>query len=179
MPYSDEQPARRSRRVAWKIEQWPAADRLAWTRAERRGGFKDDDGKAVRWRPATRKAAIGAYGRFLAHLDDSGRLDLGGEPAECVTLDTVGDYVSHLRLTVSSTTAASYLAVLELMAQAMAPAQDWGWLARMRTREQRRAEPIRNKQSKVVSQHDLLALGRDLMDLAEAVVAKTPLKAAL
>ena len=63
-------PQRRSRqaRVAWPVEAWPEADRLAWARANAAGDLLDDCGAAADWREATRHSAVGAYGRWLAHL---------------------------------------------------------------------------------------------------------------
>ena len=167
------------RRVAWPVDKWPPADRLAWVQAQQSGSFMDDDGRAAGWRPATRKAAVGVYGRLLAYLNDHQLLDAGLGPADRVTPETIGGYIVHLRLTVSSTTVATYIGQLEMMIHATAPGQDWAWLRRLQARQQQRATPIRNKRSKIVPQTDLLQLGLDLMEKAEKLPSHTPLQAAL
>lgn len=147
--------------------------------AERSGDFPDEPGAAVGWRPATRKAAVGAYGRWLAYLADHGRLDPDIGPVARMTPAAVGDYLAYLRAGRSSIALASYVGVLSLMVQAMAPESDWRWLHRLHARLRRRAEPSRNKRSRIVSSIELVQLGRDLMAYAETIATDRPLKAAV
>jgi integrase/recombinase XerD len=154
---------RTSRRVAWRPEQWPEADQEAWTRARTPAGLLDDGGDAADWRPATIRAAVGAYGRFLAFLEAQGLLDREGAPADRLTPFVLDRYVAKLRETCAPVTVASYVATLSMMVQVLAPGKDWNWVWHAHRRLKRRAEPIRNKRARVVPAADLLALGDELM----------------
>ncbi|WP_048861567.1 hypothetical protein, partial [Acidisphaera rubrifaciens] len=167
------------RRVALRPSEWPPLDQDAWARATRRGGFLDEDGDAAAWRPASRRSAIGAWGRYLAYLRQHGLLDPDQGPAARVRPEFVGAYVRHLQARCGSTTVASYLGVLEMMIRALAPGEDWTWLRRLQARLQRNAVPSRDKRRRVVPADDLLRLGMELMEAAEAMAADAPLKAAL
>lgn len=158
---------RSARRVAWLVEQWPQADQAAWARARTPGGLLDDDGDAAEWRPATIRSVLGAYGRFLAFLDDQDLLDRKGGPADRLTPAVLDRYVAVLRQTCAPITVVSYVAVLGLMVQAMAPERDWGWVWRVHGRLKRRAKPVRNKRARVVPAAGLLALGDELMRQAQ------------
>ena len=170
---------RTNRRVAWPIQNWPPVDRVAWEQAQRSGDFLDEPGAAFGWRPATHRAAIGAYGRWLAFLHDNGMLEFDHPPEARFTEPATRAYIVHLRANCSSTTVASYLGVLGMMLQAMVPGQPWAWLWRVQSRLQRQAKPIRNKRARLVPVEDLLRLGQDLMRLADVDPSGAPLTAAL
>jgi site-specific recombinase XerD len=167
------------RRVAWPIELWPEPDRLAWRQAQRTGDFLEPDGLAAAWSAATLHAAVGAYGRWLAYLNDHGGLDHGLGPGERLTPDAMRGYVTYLRIGRSSTTVASYIGVLSMMVQAMAADRDWRWLQAVQSRLRRRAEPTRNKRCRIVPVSDLLTLGLDLMAHAETTRLRSRRKTAL
>lgn len=54
------------------------------------------------------------------------------------------------------------------------PSHDWHWLSEVHRREQRLAEPARNKAARIEPQEDLLRLGCELMIQAEAVSLPPP-----
>lgn len=58
--------------------------------------------------------------------------------------------------------------MLDMVLRALAPDRDWIWLRRVTRRLLNRAEPSRNKRARVVPAADLLQLGLDLMQNAEA-----------
>ncbi len=167
------------RRVAWPVADWPRQDREAWEKARRCKGFMEDDGPASAWRPATHKAAIGAYGRWLAFLDHHDLLDVNQSPADRVTSATIGAYIDHLKITCSSVTLTSYIGILGTMIKAMVGDVDWSWLWRVQARLQKQAMPIRNKRARIVSSGELFALGEELMAKAEAMGSGPSLTAAL
>ncbi|HYI84430.1 MAG TPA: site-specific integrase [Acetobacteraceae bacterium] len=169
----------RQARVAWPVEAWPEPDRLAWARATAVGDLLDDGGAAADWREATRRSAVGAYGRWLAHLAAEGALDPAVGPAERITPEAIRRYLAVLQPACSSTTVASYIAVLAMMLQALAPEQDWAWLNRVQARLQRRATPSRDKRPRIVPAAELFAFGLDLMAEAEAAPAGGEVEAAL
>lgn len=170
-PRSDAGRTPNSRRVGWLFENWPETDRAAFEAARRPGGLLDDDGEAASWRPATVKSVLGANGRWLAYLHDQGGLDREAVPADRMTSTAIRAYVVHLQAHCASVTVASYIAVLAMMAKAMAPERDWGWLNAVQARLQRVAKPIRDKRSRIVSAADLQQLGFDLMAQADAATA--------
>ena len=176
------QPTQRNpRRVAWPVANWPREDREAWERARCRNEFMEDDGSASDWRPATHKAAIGAYGRWLAFLGDHDHLDVNQSLADRVTPATIDAYINHLKVTCSSVTLTSYIGVLGMADghQAMVPDRDWSWLWRVQARLQKQDMPSRNKRARLVSSGELLALGEELMAKAEAMGGGPSLAAAL
>ncbi len=170
---------RNARRVAWPVEAWPEPDRRAWARALEPAGLLDDAGAAAGWRNASRRAAVGAYGRFLAFLAARGELDPAAGPGGRVTPASVERYVAAVRATCSSVTVASYVGVLGMMIQAMVPERDWAWIWQVQSRLQRLATPSRNKRARVVPAADLVALGHDLMAEAEPLAAHAARQAAL
>ncbi len=167
------------RRVAWRVADWPAADQAAWEAAQRTGDFLEPDGAAAEWRPASIKAGLGSYGRWLAFLARHDLLDVNVGPGERVTAATIGAYIEDLRTRCASVTVASYIATLGMMIQAMEPRIDWGWFWRIHARLHRRAKPSRNKRARIVPAGDLMAFGLELMASAEALVITDPLAAAL
>lgn len=174
-------PRRRGRqaRVAWPVEAWPEPDRLAWARANTVGDLLDDGGAAADWREATLRSAVGAYGRWLAHLEAEGALDRAVGPADRVTPEAIRRYLAVLEPACSSTTVASYIAVLVMTLKTLAPEHDWTWLSQVQARLQRRATPSRDKRPRIVPAAELFALGLDLMAEAEAAPAGNAVDAAL
>lgn len=167
------------RRVAWPVLRWPQHDTNAWHSARRAGDFLSDDGAAAGWRDATVRAAIGEYGRFLAFQHEQGLLDARRGPAERMTVEALRAYVDVLQARCSSKTVASYIGILGMMIQAMAPGTDWRWLWDVQTKLQRKSKPSRNKRSKLVPSRELVRLGQDLMAQAESVTGPPAMRAAL
>jgi hypothetical protein len=64
------------------LEQWPAVDREAWTKATSPAGLMDDAGEGADWRPPTSKSRRNAYGRWLMFLYVRGQLDADEHPFE-------------------------------------------------------------------------------------------------
>lgn len=114
----------------------------------------------------TIRSVLGAYGRFLAFLDGQDLLDRDGGPTDRLTPAVFDRYVAVLRQTCAPITIVSYVAILGLMVQTMAPERDWGWVWRIHSRLKRHAKPVRDKRARVVSAATLLALGAELMQQA-------------
>jgi len=163
-------------RIALPPEQWPAADRLAWERAQKPGNPLNRPGAASTWRPATRKSVAGAYGRWLAFLAARGALapqeEVGQPAAQHITSERMYDYVEHLLTSCSTGTAANYLALLVMMGQALAPKTDWQWLQELQKQLQLGAMPVRDKRRRIVPAGELLRLGLELMATAQARTAE-------
>lgn len=84
-------------RTCLRLDQWPKADQLAWTKAitPHRGPFRMDGGR-TRNQFSIRMLASG-YGRWLGFLMQNGQLDPTEAPAERVTLERLDAYFTHLR----------------------------------------------------------------------------------
>jgi integrase/recombinase XerD len=161
-----------ARWAGWPFERWPEQDRLAWTQARDDEDLNSDPGAAADWRPATCRAAMGGYGRWLGFLDREGRLDPQTGPADRMSAANVNIYVTWLKTTCASITVANYVAILEMTIRAMAPEGDWRWLRSRQAGLLRRAVPARNKRARIVAVAELLALGEDLMVAAEAETSR-------
>ena len=154
-------------RGAIQMEDWPRADLQAWEKAQRPGNPMQSPGAARSWRAATRKSAIGAYGRWLSFLAEKGWLDVHDGITEHMTAERVRDYIDHLRASCSQGTIANYLAMLVMMAKALAPAAQWSWLQDLQKQMQFGARPVRNKRTRIVPAGELLRLGLELMKKAD------------
>ncbi|WP_137128093.1 site-specific integrase [Roseomonas sp. HF4] len=155
-------------RLSLPLADWPTTDREAYAVACRRGDPFEEGGGAAGWRPATHTARIWAYGAWLSHLQRFG-VDLDMEAAaERLTPERVREHVRTLRERCATYTVAGLLGHLLGFVLAVWPGRDWQWLSEAHRREQRFAEPVRNKAARIVPQEDLLRLGCDLMVQAEA-----------
>ncbi len=155
--------------AAIKLTDWPAADRAAYERACIPGSPFERGGAAARWRPASHKALVGAYARYLGYLAGQG-VDLTRVlPEERIAPDRMATYVRFLADRCASVTVSSYLGQLHMFARDVWPEVDWRWLCEMQAERHRMAEPVRIKAARIVPQQDLLRLGCDLMVQAENV----------
>ncbi len=130
---------------------WPQRDRDAWLNAIQDGDILDGRGLAFHWATATRKTNIQHYGRWLGFLTCQGLLDLKKNPASRVTQEMVRAYVSAMKTTIAPRTVVSSLVGLKVMMKAMAPDQNWRWLADMCNRLNRNAKPSKDKRSSMLS----------------------------
>jgi integrase/recombinase XerD len=154
-------------RLCLEPEAWPEADRTAWRLAIQTGDVLDPGGAAAGWAPSTRVGASGAYGRWLAHLAATRRLEPAVGPADRVTPEAIGPYVADLRAKHAATSVVAYLAFLVCALRAMAPERDWRWLQGIVARLKRAATPARNKRPHVVPADALFGFGLELMAAAE------------
>lgn len=153
---------------ALPVKAWPQLDQDAWAAACIPGDPFEPGGIAARWRPATREARIGAYGRFLGSLDRSLWHAPEVSARDLVTPVTMGTYLRLLRARGTATQSiAGGVLHLHGILVALWPEHDWRWLAAIRNREWRLAEPKHNKLARIVPQRDLVMLGLDLMVSAE------------
>src|SRR5262245_24533272 len=95
------------RRIS-RPESWPQADRWLWDAAVKdRGPF--DSGPASRWRPASRRAALGGYGRWMGWLAAHEPPALALEPGARVTTERVEAFSRGLTATMTFGGAAEYV----------------------------------------------------------------------
>ncbi len=136
-------------RLVMRFEDWPDADRDAWTAAILSGDILDGQGPAAHWRPATRRTNFEHYGRWLGHLDNNGNLDRLAPPAARVTPGEVRHYIDGLKERLSPRTVVSVLVGLKVMMKAMAPATSWRWLIDICNALNRNSRPMKDKRSRM------------------------------
>ncbi|MGG5812484.1 hypothetical protein [Falsiroseomonas sp. CW058] len=172
------------RRESWPLAMWPEPDRRAWERAVGASDdLSEDGGAGADWRPATRRSAVWAYGRWLAHLHATGALDPAAEPAARVTPEAVAGYLAAREGKVTPVTLMSSIAMLIMVMMALTPDHDWAWLKEVHGLLQIRAIPMRDKRPRILAATDLFDFGVELMSDAEAAIpadgTPAPMAAAL
>jgi integrase len=153
------------------------ADRRTWMAALAPGDVLEPGGAAARWRPHSRRNAAQGWGHFLAHLSRTGQLEDNEGPSERATPERLVGYVAALRARGNApTTILSRLNMLDLFLRAVDPGGDRGLLRRLLVRLRAESEDAgqRDKRGRLQPSHDLLALGRRLMQQAEARTGDLP-----
>lgn len=158
----------RANHVALPLVMWPEVDRRAWEAAVRPPAFPHPGGAAGSWRTASRRSALGAYGRWLAWLEAEG-VDLATEqPWERMTEERLRRYLDTLAPGRSPFTVAGYVCVLWIMLRALYRERDWSWLRQVHLHLRRTARPVRDKAARLVPAQEALQLGLDLIAKASA-----------
>jgi integrase len=162
--------------AALPLEQWPTADHDAWLAAIQPKGFLRKGGRGEAWRPASRRAVLGAYGRWLSYLSGQG-IDLFSEaPPQRFTPARMEVYAAFILEGRSTITAANYFAVLCMAVIGMFPAEDWDWLRAIQKELRRQA--VRTKTKHLAPADELFSLGTSLLTQAGALLdsANLPLR---
>lgn len=160
-----------------RIDEWPEVDRELWRRACSTGAdFLDDDGLAVRWRPATRHNVQDHYGHALFWLSRIAELDPACIPVDRWTAERLSRYVSEMREHLAATTIQVRILGIEQMIRAMLPEADRSLLKRVKRSIRARAD-WRRKLERLQKPETLLQLGVGLMDGAEKSDGKVHLRA--
>lgn len=148
-----------------RLEEWPAADIAAWSRAQEPCGLlKSSQRPNLRWAAGTLRMNIDGYGRFLAWFSDAGRLDPLIGPADRVTPDVAFEYLKAMRAAgLADHTQAGRLEQLAAMLKVLAPLQDWSWVSMGAGRVRAESVPTRDKEGRLQSAGDVFQLGLKLM----------------
>jgi integrase/recombinase XerD len=165
-----------------KLDKWPNADRVAWTRAllYEQGRAATEHGGSL-----THLAAISVcdlalgYGMWLAWLRQEGLLDPLAPPASAVTPGNVRRYIRDLRLQYAPISVVTRISRLYCAAKAVAPTEDWLWLRTEWYRLRRRARAVTDKQLRLASAAELYACGAAEMKDADNNAVATALARAL
>jgi integrase/recombinase XerD len=155
--------ARDPARRCLPLPEWPAADRALWCAALAPGDLLEPGGARVGHAPATNRKVERGYGRWLAWLRHTGRLDEGQPPAARIAREAVAAYLRALAAHNGSLTRISRLEELHQAARVMDPQADWGWIRRLAGRVRARHVPVRDKRARLVGAEALFALGLALM----------------
>ena len=116
----------RSTRRILPLEQWPEADRKAWSWATRLSTPFEEAGAAAHLRPASRLIREQAYGSWLGFLQANELIRPEQDPAQRVTPEQLRAFVETLQGQVNPLSVWSKIASLRLAVRAMAPAAACG-----------------------------------------------------
>jgi site-specific recombinase XerD len=154
-------------RVCLHVRDWPEADQALWTTALTGGLPEDDDaGRGSAWRPTTIETNRQGYGRWINYLKRSD-LDLGADPADRVTPETVLGYRQELEAQdLKPQTRCNRIAELMAVMLAFAPERDWGWLKRRLNRMYALADAERRQKPITIFTGDILDKAFKALDMA-------------
>ena len=150
------------------IADWPARDRELWNKAVEPRGLFAGGGAGAHWSAASRVIVACGYKAWLSWLAAKGLLDPDMEPADRVTRERVEAYVLEMQAKRAPYTVLARVQGLHDALRVMAPESNWKWLAQIRWSLKAQARPARDKLSRLKQPEDLIALGKRLMDEAEA-----------
>ena len=128
---------------------------------------------------ASRRKTASGYGRYLAWLRDTGKLEPSCLPQERVTKEIVTGYVDHLAAYNRGYTVLCRVQELYDAMRVMAPDQDWAWLRRIGSAIRSRTRPAKSKEGRVQAPDRLANLGMELMARADEATDLTPLQRAV
>jgi integrase/recombinase XerD len=168
-----------TRRLSLKLEEWPVADRLAWSAALQSGDVLDPGGTASHWSPATVAWMSNAYGHWLAWLKRNALFDADGAAAQAIQPNLVASYVSDMRAVNASSTVADRVQKLYLVAKVLSPERDWEWLRSVWRRLNSMARPARDKQARLVDASQLFDLGLRLIAKGERIARTSSMDGAV
>jgi integrase/recombinase XerD len=151
-----------------RLDAWPDGDRSIWLAALEPAGLLEEGGARAHCRPSSNANVRFGYGRWLAWLQQTGRLtkhhDL--EPASRVTEEAVTEYLAGLRKVNSTGSLIQQVLELYAMARVLAPRADWSWLLAKAKRLRRGHVAVRDKRAVLVSTRQLFDLGAGLINRA-------------
>jgi hypothetical protein len=150
------------------IADWPARDCELWNKAVEPRGLFGGGGAGAHWSPASRGIVACGYNAWLSWLAAKGLLDPDMGPAGRVTRERVEAYVLEMQAKRAPYTMLARVQGLHDALRAMAPESEWKWLAQLRWSLKAQARPARDKLSRLKPPEELIALGKRLMDEAEA-----------
>jgi integrase len=166
-----------NRRLSLAVGEWPDSDRCAWEDACRPGSRLKPGGRASHLAEASLDNLERRYGGFLKFLQRTKRLEMKAEGAAQITPGNVEAYLKELPSRMCSVSVHTYIYCLRRIANLLAPANDFSWLAEIEKDLALVMEP-RSKFDRFVLSERLVEAGRTLFveamefpknDLASAV----------
>jgi integrase len=150
------------------VEEWPAADQVAWAKAFVPGDPFSPGGLGAGWALASRQQIAAGYGKWLVWLDEQGLLDPKAPPASRATRPMLAAYTKRLQADYSPFTVQGRVQQVGDALRIMAPDQDLRWISRGAWRLRNKAVPITDKRARLQSPTRLIDLGLSLMEDAQA-----------
>ena len=169
------------------VNDWPDSDQRAWENACRPGSRLKPGGRASHLAETSRDNLERWYGGYLKFLQRAGRLETKADAAAQVTQANVDAYIKELTRRVSPVSVHTYIYCLRRVANLLAPANDFSWLAEIEKDLALVMEP-RSKFDRFVFSERLVEAGLTLFveamefpkgDLANAVGVRNGLMIAL
>ena len=146
------------------LDDWPASDRHAWSRARATGNVLDEQGGLSKIADVWLPQFVRAYGRWLGYLADYEGLQSIGSGVDYLSRECLSGFLHLLEAHLAPCTTRNYMTSLRSVARALRPDADLSDLDAATRRLWRDAQPIRDKRSQIVPSRDLWKLGLDLMD---------------
>ena len=146
------------------FDDWPAADRHAWSRARAKGIVLDEQGRLSAIADIQIPQLLFAYGRWLGYLAEYEDLKSIGSAVDHLSKECLSGFLHLLETHVAPCTARNYMTSLRSVARAMRADADLSDLDAATRRLWRDARPVRDKRARIVPSRDLWRLGRDLME---------------
>lgn len=143
-------------RLALRLDEWPAQDQAAWSRAIQVGDLLYNAGPASHWRPKTQVQVIKGYGLWLGFLDRRSDLDASETPGSRLTEVRLRAYIDDLKARLAPKTVVSRLTDLSEALRVMDPSADRSLLRRAIGRLAATARPSRNKAGRMMASGKIL-----------------------
>jgi hypothetical protein len=146
------------------LHLWPAADRAAFKKAFLTGDIFDDTaGPGAHLTESTRICIEMVYRRWLGFLAAHHPDDLRLKPAERITTQRVGQFITDLKPTNRATSIHTTIDRLYQAARLIDPQNNWFWFKGIVRKLAARAKPM-DRFDKLVPPWQTLDLGIELMD---------------
>ena len=174
-PRSPSRSGKRSNGVrSHPFDQWPEADRLAWSTACRPGERLKRGGPASHMKENTRNDLARRYGYFLDYVQRTEGLDPNAGPTAYVTPERVDGYLAELQARVRSVTVYGSIYKLRRTAELLNPGADLAWLREIEDDLALVMQP-RSKFNRFVDTNVLVDAAMELMAKADAATKQSPL----
>jgi integrase len=140
------------------VHEWPSAEQSAWQDACRPSHRLKKGGSGSHLRVVSLEDYARRYGRFLAFLKRTGRLDPNAPAADQVTPANVEAYIIDFTSKVSSVAAWNNIYKLRRAAQLLSPGTDFTWLIEIEKDLELLQEP-KSKFDRIVTTEQLAEAG--------------------
>jgi integrase/recombinase XerD len=150
------------------IANWPNRDRELWEKGVEPIDLFETGGAGAGWSAASRFKTASGYSFWLQWLAAKELLDIDASPADRVTRERVASYVGELSAKLAPYSVLCRVQELHDALRVITPESSWDWLARVYRTLRGQVHPLRDKLSRLKPIDELAALGKRLMDEAEA-----------
>ncbi|MBO9448556.1 site-specific integrase [Ruegeria sp. R14_0] len=121
-------------------KDWPQADKTAWEALFATGDIFDGMGPCVDWSDGSRKKRRQSYGYWLSWMERLQPTLLERRPTDRITKDAVRAFLEEAETRVGAITLKNLVSDLYVLAAAIQPTGNWGWLNRLFNRLNHRAD---------------------------------------
>lgn len=154
------------------FKEWPPNDQKAWLEAIAIGDEYDPGGDGANWGLRSRENAFNSYGRYLAFLKRSGRLDIAATASDRVQASDICSFARELWSQLAPYSVIGVLGSLGSAFKALAPKTGREPINALIGRLERRAHSVRDIEANLISPRELDRIGVELMDEAEASTSR-------